>query len=86
MGLLPLVWHLKSEVEDTLSQPWYADDTGVGGRLDQIGICFKKLQEYGPKYDYFPEDSKSILIVRDHNVERAKKFVANMDFTIKSGN
>eukprot|EP00978_Attheya_sp_CCMP212_P002012 scaffold4137_cov26-Attheya_sp.AAC.2 len=43
------------------------------------------LEEYGPKYGYFPEASKAILIVREHNVERAKEYFAEINFSIKSG-
>eukprot|EP00978_Attheya_sp_CCMP212_P013894 scaffold35059_cov31-Attheya_sp.AAC.1 len=84
MGLLPLIRRLKSEVEN-VSQPWYADDAGAGGKFDRITVSFEKLEEYGPKYGYFPEASKSILIVREHNVERAKEYFAEMNFSIKSG-
>eukprot|EP00978_Attheya_sp_CCMP212_P035431 scaffold154276_cov33-Attheya_sp.AAC.2 len=84
MGLLPLIRRLKREVDD-VSQPWYADDAGAGGKFDRIKVYFEKLEEYGPKYGYFPEASKSISIVREHNVERAKEYFAEMKFTIKSG-
>ena len=62
LGLLPLIRILKAEVPD-LHQPWYADDAGAGGRFQNIRLYFKKLQEYGPPRGYFPEPSKSILIV-----------------------
>eukprot|EP00978_Attheya_sp_CCMP212_P006719 scaffold15590_cov56-Attheya_sp.AAC.1 len=42
MGLLPLIWRLKSEVDD-VSQPWYADDAGAGGKFDRIKVYFEKL-------------------------------------------
>ena len=85
MGLLPLIWRLKRDVDD-VSQPWYADDVSAGGKFDQIKVYFEKLEEYGPKYGYFPEaSSKSILIVSEYNVERAKEYFTEMGFTIKSG-
>eukprot|EP00978_Attheya_sp_CCMP212_P005502 scaffold12319_cov49-Attheya_sp.AAC.1 len=73
------------EVGD-VSQPWYADDAGTGGgTFNRIKLYFEKLEECGPKYDYFPKASKSILIVREHNVERAKEYSEEMNFTIISG-
>ena len=30
-----------------MSQPWYADDAGAGGKFDQIKVYFEKLEEYG---------------------------------------
>jgi hypothetical protein len=40
---------------------------------------------YGPKYGYFPEASKFILIVQEQNVERVNKYFTESNFTIKSG-
>eukprot|EP00978_Attheya_sp_CCMP212_P007142 scaffold16612_cov35-Attheya_sp.AAC.3 len=63
----------------------YTDDAGAGGTFDRIKVYFENLEEYGPKYGYFPDASKSILIVREHNVERAKEYFEEINFTIKSG-
>jgi hypothetical protein len=63
VGLLPIIRILKKAVSD-VHQPWYANDAGAGGRFQRIrGLYFKKLQEYGHPRGYFPEPSKSILIV-----------------------
>jgi hypothetical protein len=55
-----------------LEQPWYADHAGVTGKFDDIHLHFCKLQEIGPIYGYFPELTKSILIVPKHNLERPR--------------
>ncbi len=84
LGLLPLIRILKTEVPD-LHQPWYADDAGAGGHFQNIRLYFKKLQEYGPPRGYFPEPSKSILIVQEHNKEKAEAYFNDFGFEVVTG-
>jgi hypothetical protein len=71
IGILPLIHKLKLEFP-AVKQPWYADDAGAGISFTDLRTFFLRLQELGPTYGYFPEPSKSILIVRAHNRTRAK--------------
>ena len=50
-------------------------------------LFFERLRELGPAYGYFPEKSKSVLIVKDKDSEKAEKFKKenNYDFVIKNG-
>ena len=80
LGLLPLIRQLKVEFPKA-EQAWYADDAGAGGNFSEIRRLFKILKEIGPDHGYFPEPSKSILVVRQHNLEAAK--VAYPDFGFK---
>jgi hypothetical protein len=68
-----------------LEQPWYADDAGVAGKFDNMCRLFVKLQEIGPDFGYFPEPSKSILIVPEHNVARAEIALDGLKFQITTG-
>jgi hypothetical protein len=65
--LLPLIQSLEYELPK-VDQPWYADNAGVGGTFTGIQQYFEKIQEKGPMQVYFLEPSKSILIVREHNM------------------
>jgi hypothetical protein len=85
VGTLPLARQLKAEVKG-LHQPWYADDAGAQGKFEAIGQLYDRLEEIGPYSGYFPESSKSILIVGKHNLERAKEYFKDYDFTITTGN
>ena len=50
----------------------YADDLTVAGPIDQIRIWWNTLCRLGPKFRYFPEGSKSWIIVRENTKERAQ--------------
>ena len=84
IGSLPLICQLKQEHPE-VKQSWYADDTGAGGTFESIWEHFKRLQEIGPKFGYYPEPSKSILIVPKHSLKKAKVEFADLKFEIKTG-
>jgi hypothetical protein len=83
--LLPLIKLLKKEHPD-VSQPWYADDAGAGGSFTAIRKQFESLQKLGPARGYFPEPSKSILVVRETNLAAAKAALGDLGFRITTGN
>jgi hypothetical protein len=82
--LLPLIRDLKRELPD-VNQPWYADDSGAGGNFAGIRSYFERLQEKGPRRGYFPEPSKSILVVQEHNRAAAEIAFKDLGFTIVTG-
>jgi hypothetical protein len=84
LGILPLIRKLKAEFMQ-VKQPWYADDAGAGGNFRSIRHFFLRLQEISPDFGYFPEPSKSILIVRNHNLEKARTAFADLKFQITTG-
>lgn len=86
VGILPLIRTLKSN-HPTLHQSWYADDASAIGTLEQIGAYFRELTEIGPSYGYFPEPSKSILIVRPHSENQARDYLQSesFNFELKTG-
>ena len=48
----------------------YADDLTVAGPIHQIRIWWNTLCRLGPKFSYFPEGSKSWIIVRENAKEQ----------------
>jgi hypothetical protein len=64
--------------------PWYADDADAGAKFDKIERFFRRLCEIGPLFGYYPEPTKSILIVRQHNLEEARLRLSA--FRVKTGN
>ena len=63
IGMLPLTLQLKAAVPTCL-QPWYADNAAVGGSFDDVKKVFSLLLTTGPTRGYFPEPTKSILVVK----------------------
>ena len=84
IGILPLICILKEEFTE-VRQPWYADDAGAGGSFSDLRHFFSRLQEIGPSHGYFPEPSKSILVVQEHNRALAKSAFAHFDFKVRAG-
>ena len=84
IGVLPLIRRLKRNYPG-LFQPWYADDAGAGGKFDDIKAMFEELQKIGPAFGYFPEPTKSILVVPPAMVERATEYFRDHHFKITTG-
>jgi hypothetical protein len=84
IGLLPLIRQLKPEFPE-VQQPWYADDVGAGGKFEAIRCQFVRLKEIRPNFGYYPESSKSILIVPQHNYDAALDYFSDLTFTVTTG-
>ena len=69
VSLMPLIESLKGR--DKYLQTWYADDSGALGALENLVEWLSSLTEKGPKYGYYPEPSKSYLVVHPNFVEKA---------------
>ena len=65
ISTIPLISH------ENIVQVWYADDASAGGRLQSIRMWWDKLVQHGPTYGYFPNASKSWLIVKDAQLSEA---------------
>ena len=74
---LPLIRVLRKD-HPQVSQPWYADDVGAGGRFKAVMAHFRDLQLKGPDRGYFTDLTKSILVVAEHNVPRATEYFRGM--------
>jgi hypothetical protein len=61
LSLTPLAEAIQRAVPDAV-QPWYADDSAMGGRVSAIAKAQRLLLQLGPRRGYFPEPDKSILI------------------------
>ena len=84
IGLLPLTKKLKRDLPD-LFQPWYADDGAAGGKWDDILRWYEALADLGPPRGYFPEPSKSILIVHPSQVDKARLKFQSLGLKVKTG-
>ena len=71
IGILPFIKNLKQEISD-ITQPWYADDARALGAFVRLDTYFDSLTCQVQVKGYYPELSKSILIVRPENPEARK--------------
>ena len=67
----PLIRDLREE-KTRVTQPWYADNAGAGGTFEHILSHFNDMLARGPYMGYFPDPTKSILVVSPRNVPRAE--------------
>ena len=84
IGILLCFRTLKSEFP-AAKQQWFADDGSTAGKFTDTRAQFERLQQLVPNYRYFPESSKSILVVAPHNVEQAKFEFAGLNFPVETG-
>jgi hypothetical protein len=69
IGVQPLVEKLKGM---GCIQIWYADDSSAGGRMRAVRKWLDRLVEDGPQYGYYPEPTKSNLVVKEGLEEEAR--------------
>ena len=81
IGVLPLIRKLQGS-HTRVTQLWYADDAGAGGKFIFFFAHLRDLQARGPPRGYFPEPSKSILVVAPQNVARAEWFFRGMGLKV----
>ena len=72
IGLKPLTDKLAESVDPRqCKQVWYADDSTSAGKLTEMRKWWDTLCQVGPEYGYFPLPRKTILIVKEHEREKA---------------
>lgn len=79
IGILTIIKSLKSE---DYRQTWYADDSACLGKLAQVRRWFDVLMREGPKWGYFPEPSKSVLVVKPNQETEAKTLFSDLKVSI----
>ena len=84
IGVLPLIRDLR-RYHPHVTQPWYANDVGVGGKFGDVMAHFRDLQPRGTDQGYFPEPTKSILVVAKRNVPRTKEYFRGMGVQVVTG-
>ena len=65
-----------------LTQVWYADDASACGNLDSLREWFYILKERGPSFGYFPEPSKSFLVVDDKQLSKGTEAFSGLGINV----
>ena len=84
VGVIPLIRELRG-AHPRVTQPWYADDAGAGGKFPNIMEHLRDLQARRPARGYYPEPTKSILVVAPGNVARAEEQFWGMGVRVVTG-
>ena len=58
--------------QDTL-QVWYADDAAGAGKLSHLRAWWDKINELGPAFGYFPNATKSHILVKENLLCEARE-------------
>ena len=83
IGTLPLIRSLHNPSHWT--QVWYADDASAGGSLHDIRDWFSLLCSRGPAFGYFPEPSKSFVVVGEHCRSEAEALFQGLGVHVVTG-
>ena len=68
ISTLPLIHRLQEPV----AQVWYADDASAGGCVTGLRRWWYVLQSSGPLFGYYPNSSKTCLIVKPEHLRNAE--------------
>ena len=78
LGILPLI----RQLDHLAHQLWFADDASAGGSLTNLQTWWSKLTEAGPSYGYYPNPSKSWLIVKEEHANQAHSLFSSLGVNI----
>ena len=71
-----------NQVDNTTITAAYADDLIAAGTIISLRNCREMLCRLEPKFGYFPEGSKSRLIVKEKEVQKAQSVFKDTNIKI----
>ena len=80
----PLICHLKSILHMN-DQPWYVNDAAIIATWTIIVYYFNALMEHSPRFEFYLDFQKSILVVPKGYEEATTRFFAAYQFKIVTG-
>ena len=78
LGVLPLIDYVSGD----LMQVWYADDATACGSLSEIRLWWDKLLQFGPDFGYYPNPSKTCLVVKESFYDAAVELFQDSGISI----
>ena len=81
IGITPLIQQMMGHVNST-KQVWYADDCTTAGSIQDLSQWWLNLIESGPRFGYFPNASKSVLVVKPEHIDSARLQFRGQNFSI----
>ena len=83
IGTLPLIRSLHNPGHWT--QLWYADDASAGGTLFELRDWFNLLCSRGPAFGYYPEPTKSFIVVSERWRNEANAVFGDLGIQVVTG-
>ena len=79
--MLPML-KSRRETTDPVKHAAYADDLGGAGRIKSLRSWWDNVNEVGLLFGYFPNATKSWLVVKEQKLEEAKAIFSDTDISI----
>ena len=70
LAIVPLIQTVKTS---ETTQSWFADDAACGGRLRRLRSWWDALVQKGQAFGYYPNPSKTLLVVKPARVSEARE-------------
>ena len=81
LAVVPLIGQLRAHVPEAC-QAWFADDATAVGPLSSLFQWWRHLSSAGPDFGYFPNASKTVLIVKPEHLAAAESIFASTSIQI----
>ena len=81
IAITPLIDHLEDE---SVKQIWYADDATACGKISNLRTWWDQITNKGPDYGYFPNATKTWLVVKEEKLEEAQNTFQGTNVAITS--
>jgi hypothetical protein len=90
LGVLALIYNAKEIISNdsepkSFTSAWFADDAQAGGKLAKLRSWWDLLVDFGPHFGYFPEPSKTWLVVKPDLLSEAKAIFADSGVQFTTG-
>ena len=72
LAIVPLIHKLRHSSPD-VKQAWYADDATGAGSCEKLRHWWDQLLQAGPTFSYFPNSTKTYLIVKEEYESKARE-------------
>ena len=83
VGILPLLRKIKPEINpEKTKHVAYADDLAGGASLERLRAWWDSCSEHGPDMGYYPKASKTWLVVKENERERAENIFEGTEIKI----
>ena len=81
IGILPLIQKLHEHCQ-AMKQVWFADDATAAGTCESLRQWWDFLSTEGPKYGYYPNATKTYLIIKEAYQPIAQRIFTNTNIVI----